>query len=271
MLVFLKLLSESLLSFYPAMVKYIQFPIINQMFARFIIYTIISLFFIDFHIITKYILSPFGISLALANTIHVYSSYLGFSNLESGVSYSIFYIYPLIILLLSNVKFKITYLFPIIGVLLLTHSNCKNIQNKQQFIKGTIGIIFAIITEVIIYFLIKNAKYNNQWNSLFISYIIPTIILTITLNKNIIPSNYQNNYQSNKNILILLIANAIIGAIGYYLRFYVIGKMNSGIYSVLTYFGIVMAYVYGWILNQEKISIQKIIGSLIIVSSCLFI
>jgi drug/metabolite transporter (DMT)-like permease len=295
--IFLKLVSESFLSFYPAMVKYIKYPIKNQVWARLTIYAIISLFFIDKTVWLKLISIP-GILLAVINIIHVWTSYIGFKNLESGVSYSIFYLYPILIILLSG-KFNWTYFIPFLGVLFLTHSNWKKDPN---FLLGFIGIIGATISEVGIYFAAKKLNNKNPWNTVLIAYLLPALFLTLFLNKDILnftnpssntsplpitnpssntsplpiinPSSNKNtiiNEDNKKHTILLLIGNAIIGVIGYTLRFYTIQRLPTNIYGILSYFGIVMAYIYGWLLNQDEISISKIIGSLIIVISSIFI
>ena len=261
----LKLLSESLLSFYPAMVKYIQFPIINQLWARLSIYALISLLFIDKSVFPK-LLSGSGILLAITSVFHVWSSYIGFKNLESGVSYSIFYVYPLLIILLAGNKFKFYYLLPLIGVFLLSYPNFKNGASKDHII-GLLGIIGATLSEVGIYFIVKRLQNKNPWNTVLISYLLPAIFLTIILNKKAIPNEPNQSY---KQLLLLILGNALIGVIGYTLRFYTINRLPSNLYGILSYFGIVMAYVYGYMLNEEKITIMKVIGSLIIVISALF-
>jgi len=268
MYVFFKLLSESLLSFYPAMVKYIKFPISNQVWARLTIYSIISAFFMDWKGILSKILSGLGLSLAAVNCIHVFSSYIGFNNLDAGVSYSIFYIYPLILILLAGYKFQWFLLLPILGVILLTYTSWKE-QPTNKVIIGISSIFVATITEVLIYFIVKKMNYSNQWNSLFIAYLIPAFVLTVILGKNIIPKNDDKD-NINKRMIILLIGNAVIGVLGYYLRFYTIGKLSSGVYGSLSYFGIIMAYVYGTFLNKDKITWQKILGSLTIMSGCIY-
>jgi hypothetical protein len=93
-----KLLSESLLSLYPVFVKNIDLPIQTQMWSRFVTYTVISLFFIDKSILSL-LTSFYGIALMMVTILHVYTSYKGFLLLESGISYALFYTYPLFIYL----------------------------------------------------------------------------------------------------------------------------------------------------------------------------
>jgi len=90
-----KLFSESLLSFYPVFVKKIDLSILLQLWTRLITYVLISVFFINYAFVTNNILSKEGILLSLINLFHVYASYEGFKNLDSGVSFTIFNIYPL--------------------------------------------------------------------------------------------------------------------------------------------------------------------------------
>lgn len=265
--VILKLFSESLLSFYPAMVKYIKFPIVNQMWARFVIYAIISMFFMNYKTIGKGLFSKLGFILALVTALHVYSSYIGFNNLDAGVSYSIFYLYPLLIIIFSGIVFQWYYLLPLVGLIILTYKDW--VQKSSKEVTGYIGIIIATITEAMLYFIVLNMKESNKWNILFISYLIPAIVLSIILNKRIIPERTDGKWKMY--LILLLVGNAIIGSFGYYLRYYTIDKIPVSIYGMLSYFGIVMAYVYGVSLNHDKITWQKIVGSLIIIISGFFL
>lgn len=272
--VILKLLSESLLSFYPAMTKFIKFPVINQLWARLFIYSIISFIFMNKNIAFQKMFSFIGILLAIVTVFHVWTSYVGFKNLESGVSYSIFYLYPLFIILFSGNPFKLYYILPLLGVFILTYPEWKinGTSNQNNFIIGIIAIFSSMISEVWIYFIVKKIGINNKWNILFISYFLPAILVSsfLAFKGNLVPQNiYQNG--TNKYLILLLAGNAIIGALGYFLRFYTIDKLSSELYGILSYFGIVMAYIYGWSLNKEVISWQKITGTLIIVLSSIFI
>ena len=244
------------------------------------------------------ILSKNGILLSLISIVHVYSSYRGFELLESGVSYIIFYTYPLLILLFSgikiNTKLLISILMAILGVYLLSRTDDKkedydnvndvnDVSNKSVFVKkdfkenyryeGIIMIMIAAITEALIYFLVRNLKSDNSWNYVFLSYALGTILMTVYYNKdirNIIEQSskkdeqFKNKSSSSYVLIISLIINSIIGLFGYLLRFYAIKKLDTKVYSMLSYFGILMAYVYGVIFNKDVITVQKIIGTMLI-------
>ena len=65
--------------------------------------------------------------------------------------------------------------------------------------------------------------------------------------------------------------NLIIGLFGYLLRFYAITRLDAKIYAPLSYFGIVMSFVYGIFINGETIDLQKIVGACLIIFSNLWL
>jgi len=282
-----KLIGESLLSFYSIFVKKINVDLILQVWTRFFAYVIISSVFVDWEFIYKSILSSYGILLSATTLAHVYTSYRSFQLLDSGVATTIFYIYPIIILLLSGTSLSPILLIPLLGVYLIANefNNSKdarrepykngsdekdvikkNTQMKENFWnEGIFMAIMAALTEAIIFYFVKNIKTLNNWNHLFLSYFVGAVVLTPYLWKNII------NMELYGGVSLSLAVNAFIGLFGYYLRFYAITRLDTYIYAVLSYFGIVMSYVYGVFLNNDKITIQKIIGTLCIVLTNLYI
>jgi drug/metabolite transporter (DMT)-like permease len=261
-IIFSKLLSESLLSLYPIFIKKLYLPTNLQLIIRLFIYLIISLFFCNFGFIKKYMFNYNVLILGLINLLHIYSSYKGFELLESGISYTLFYTYPIFILLLTGTPLHFTIFISLLGVFILTY---KEFSNGISY-KGLLMILIASFTEALIYFYINKIPTKNNWNHLFLTYLYGTIIITFYF----IYKQYYSNQPSeinkfqNKNILLSLITNSIIGSLGYYLRFYATTRLNPFIYAILSYFGILMSFIYGIIFNNEKISIQKIIGSILI-------
>jgi hypothetical protein len=105
----------------------------------------------------------------------------------------------------------------------------------------------------------------NNWNHLFLSYLFGAIGLTMYVWNNIATIPLSGG------LSISLLVNACIGLFGYYLRFYAITRLDANIYAPLSYFGIIMSYVYGVFLNNDVLSIKKIIGTLCIVFTNLYI
>jgi drug/metabolite transporter (DMT)-like permease len=261
-IIFSKLLSESLLSLYPIFIKKLKLNINLQIIIRLIIYLIISLFFCNINFILKHIFKYNTLILGFINLIHIYSSYKGFELLESGLSYTLFYTYPIFILLFSGTPLHISIFISLLGVFILTKNEFKN----GISVKGLIMILIASITEALIYFYIRKINTKNNWNHLFLTYFYGTLIILIYYifkkfnNKNKMISNDIEN----KKILLSLVINSIIGSLGYYLRFYATSRLNPFIYAILSYFGIFMSFIYGILFNNEKITLNKIIGSLLI-------
>jgi len=239
-----KLLSESLLSLYPVFVKNIDLPIQTQMWSRFVTYTVISLFFIDKSILSL-LTSFYGIALMMVTILHVYTSYKGFLLLESGISYALFYTYPLFIYLGTYFSLTPYFIFPLLGTWLMYYDN------KEINMIGVGMILVAAITEAMIYFIIRKLKTSNPWNHVFISYVLGTVLF----------SGFATTTQT---VSLSMLINAIIGLIGYLLRFFSITHLSPITYSFLSYIGIIMAFVYGVIFNGDSITSLKIIATLFI-------
>ena len=126
-------------------------------------------------------------------------------------------------------------------------------------------ILIASITEALIYLYITKIKTNNSWNHLFLTYIYSLIIIILYIaffDKKLITQSKNKIY--NKNIWLSIIINGIIGSVGYFLRFFSISNLTPFVYAILSYFGIFMSFIYGLIFNQEQITINKILGSILI-------
>ena len=279
--IFSKLLSESLLSLYPIFVKYINLPIGIQIWSRFFTYLIVSCLFINGSFIIKNIFSTSGLLLSLVTMLHVYSSYRGFQILESGIAYVLFYTYPLMILLLSGEKIHYVFIFALLGVILLSQEKIENYEDKETrtdkdekngndiFKKkevkenfkyeGVLMILLAAFTEALIYFIVRNIKTDNHWNHLFISYGLGALLLSFYFFKDI------QNIKISTTINVSMLINLVLGLVGYLTRFYAITNLNVQLYSSLSYFGVLMAFIYGILINKDIITVKKILGSILII------
>lgn len=298
--VYSKLISESLLSLYPVFVKNINLPLDLQLWTRLITYVLISLFFINYSWVSSNIFTLESIGLSLINILHIYSSYEGFMNLDSGVSFSIFNIYPLLILLFSGVAWKTEYFYSIIGLIFFILSNFLYSNKKNEFGNFAFGfgmMVLSAVTEALIYFIVKNIKTENNWNHLFIAYFLGSVLMSLYVFSDYlieyfspdsvdIPDTKTDtetdtetkpdskskpeqkvNLDNLGTIGLALMINGIIGAIGYVLRFYSTYRLEPGIYAILSYFGIIMAYVYGIVFNGETLDWAKVVGTFFIILS----
>ena len=128
---------------------------------------------------------------------------------------------------------------------------------------GVIMISLAAFTEALIYFIVRRLKTTNNWNHIFLSYFPGSLLLTGLLANKISISNHL--------LTLSLGLNGVVGLFGYLLRFFAISRLDPSIYAPLSYFGVIMAYVYGILINGEQITLLKVIGSLCIIVPNLFL
>jgi drug/metabolite transporter (DMT)-like permease len=286
--IFSKLVAEGLLSLYPIFVKNIGLPLSLQVWSRVFSYTAISAFFIDYPFVLQNLFSKNGILLSLITLIHIYTSYRGFQLLESGVSYTLFYIYPILILLFSKQGLHPVMLLSLLGVFLLSYSPAVKVaahdQHKEDFVEsspvsptassaasaawnpeGYIMILLAALTEALIYFVVRNIKTENSWNHIFLSYFLGAGILSVGFSPQILGMNLNSSLSWSLGI------NVVIGLFGYLLRFFAISRLEPMLYAPLSYFGVFMAYVYGIFIQKDTITLQKILGTLMIILPNLYL
>ena len=258
-----KLLSESLLSLYPSIVRNIPVAMELQLWSRFIAYVGISVFFINSDFVKDKLLSSDGIQLSLITIAHVFVSYQGFAHLESGVSYTIFYLYPIFILLMAGEAIHPIMGLGLIGIILLSLDENREKENKWY---GRFMMLLAGITEAMIYFIVRRLKTTNNWNHIFISYFFGAILGT-----GLFYDKIKSVLSLESALTLSLGLNAVIGLVGYLLRFFAISRLEPRLYAPLSYFGIVMAYVYGVLINGDKITLTKMVGTLCVLAPNIYL
>jgi len=268
-----KLTSESLLSLYPIFVKKIGISNSLQLWTRLIAYVVIATFFVNWAFIKSSILSLDSITLGLVNLTHIFFSYEGFRNLDSGVSFAIFNSYPLMILLLAGVVWHNSYLLVFIGLALFIYGNYtekKETLNNENFGYGVGMILLAALTEALIYFLVRRIKTTNHWNHVFISYFLGAVIMTayMVYNYKDVESGFESSDKERVGFAVVI--NGIIGSIGYFLRFFASYRLEPDVYAPLSYFGVVMSYVYGMLFDEETLNWKKVLGTVSILASNYF-
>lgn len=291
-----KLVAESMLSLYPVFVKQINLPLLVQMWSRFFTYAVVSFGFVEWVPLMGYILSIPGLLLGVVTMIHIYTSYRGFQLVESGVAYALFYLYPIIILIMAgNMQSWGVTLVALIGAGMLAMSQ---IQSGPIPVEGFLMVCLAAFTEAWIYFLVRDIPSKNPWNHMLISYLPGAVILTLlVMAPSLIPPGLSTTAAtaaaatgtslakgtslaagtslstgtSLSRVWISMGINAIIGLFGYLLRFFAMIRLPPLVYAPLSYFGIVMAFVYGVLLENEPITWTKGIGAFFIIASNAYI
>ena len=299
-----KLTSESLLSLYPIFVKKIGISSSLQLWTRLITYVSISIFFVNWSFIKSSLFTLDSLTLGLVNLSHVFFSYEGFRHLDSGVSFAIFNSYPLMILLLAGTMWHNSYLLVFLGLAFFIYGNYtekkeetkekdaekkkekneakekekneakekeKNeAKEKENFNYGLIMILLAALTEALIYFLIRRIKTTNNWNHVFISYFLGAVLMSVYSIYNYADTSTGLETADKGRVGLAVIINGIIGTVGYFLRFFASYRLEPEIYAPLSYFGVVMSYVYGLIFNNESLNWKKVLGTVSILASNYF-
>jgi drug/metabolite transporter (DMT)-like permease len=280
-----KLASESLLSLYPIFVKKIGISSSLQLWTRLITYVLISVFFVNWAFIKSSIFSLDSITLGLVNLSHIFFSYEGFRHLDSGVSFAIFNSYPLMILILAGTLWHNSYLLVLIGLALFIYGNYGEKEDskkddgekedskkdkKENFNYGLIMILLAALTEAFIYFLVRRIKTPNNWNHVFISYFLGAVLMTAYMVYNYKDAESGLDAADKGRVGIAVITNGIIGTLGYFLRFFASYRLEPDIYAPLSYFGVVMSYVYGIAFDNETLNWKKVLGTISILASNYF-
>ena len=275
------LMSESLLSLYPIFVKKIDLSLIHQVWARLLAYVAMASIFVDWSFIRGALFSPDAMLLAAINLSHIFFSYEGFRNLDSGVSFAIFNTYPLMILLIAGVMWNNVYLLVLLGLALFVLGEARSAtrsatdktkskatqsesttSEKPNFIYGVAMILLAALTEALIYFMIRRIKTGNHWNHVFLSYLFGFIAITGYL---FTTFDFASVLKPRMGLAIGL--NGFIGSVAYFLRFFAASNLTASIFAPLAYFGMVMSYVYGMVFNQETLSWEKVAGTLSILAA----
>jgi drug/metabolite transporter (DMT)-like permease len=108
-------------------------------------------------------------------------------------------------------------------------------------------------------------KTMNTWNNLFISYFLGGILISGSLLTKLKQISITGLLTTS------FIANLVIGLIGSWLRTYAAVRLEPSIYAPLSYAGIIMSYVYGMIFNNDVITWNKVIGTLLIIIPNLYV
>jgi drug/metabolite transporter (DMT)-like permease len=292
-----KLTSESLLSLYPIFVKKIGISLTLQMWTRTIAYVLIASIFVDWSFLKSAIFSIDSILLAIVNLTHIFFSYEGFRHLDSGVSFAIFNTYPIMILILASSfgtlshitkSDYIKYFLVLAGLGFFIYGNFtdkKEADKKQvatesfssndkgkvenpHFLYGLAMILLAAFTEALIYFLVRRVKTENHWNHVFISYFLGAVAMSAYV-------FYVDGFNVSKvaetlnqsRVGVATALNGFIGSVGYFLRFYASYNLEASMFAILSYFGIIMSYVYGIAFNNELLTLPKVLGTLCVILS----
>jgi drug/metabolite transporter (DMT)-like permease len=297
------LVSESLLSLYPIFVKKIGMTLVHQVWARLVAYVGISAIFVNWSFIGSSLFTTDALILAAINLSHIFFSYEGFRNLDSGVSFAIFNTYPLMILLIAGVMWNNVYLLVLLGLALFVLGEERSSTGPEgpkaaPFRgatdkvppKGPFGSKEEGAKER------SSLKEGTKEKTDFTYGIAMVLLAALTealiyfMVRRIKTNNHWNHVFlsyfvgfiafsayllvkgtglpiSEGRMGLAVGLNGFIGSVAYFLRFFAASNLAASIFAPLAYFGMVMSYVYGIVFNQETLSWEKVGGTLCILAA----
>jgi len=272
--------SEVILASYPILIKAVDTNLWTQVFSRNLVYAGIAAFILGlgkqgFSDVSLINTSGGG----LLNLFHVGVSYKAFSDLPAGNAMAIFYAYPIWNLIGGYFIFNERipwYQMPwialaVAGMLMIARPEVNSPLAEKPL--GILAAVFSGITESMIYFFFRLlGKEDTTFRGMFelyggsLAWMLPVVGLASLFGTNTsLPNTSLPQLDlSSKSWVPMILFNTLIGFIGYALRFAAIPYVSTMIFSLLSFFGIVAAYVFGYLFEGEKPSLLAAGGSLAI-------
>ena len=252
------LASEAALALYPILIKTVPADLFTQILSRFITFTAVSAGLASYgELMSLFKNLPYSLGMSALNFTHIGSSYYAYQQLPAGIAQSLFYTYPILILLGgvfvfgdSITAFEIALIsLAFFGVVLVSLGNkSTDEESKDPYNwKGLLSIAIAAITEAAIFFLVK---YDKSKPSPFLSILQLYAAGLVGLLGYIGFSQMKVDLRGSVWGPMILF-NLLVGFLGFYLRFYAIPKVSSSVFSLLSFVGVVAAFVWGYLFVNE--------------------
>lgn len=269
--------SEFFLSLYPILIKLVPVGLPTQLAARFGTFAGAAGVFAtpaDF-------LAVFGSKAALGRTAlagaltlaHTYTSYAAFATLSAGVSMSLFYTYPLWNYLGAKFIFgepvqgkSLPYIgLGLLGTFLVSSQGITDevgglVKAPLSAGMGIAAALAAALTESAMYFVVKERESETPWVSLLELYggAAGWLFLAIPL--------LGLKIQASAGAIAKMLAfNIAVGFVGYALRFFAVPRVKTEIFGLLSFAGVLSAFLFGWLFVGERPSLWTLVGAALLV------
>lgn len=271
--------SEVVLSLYPILIKVVDTGLESQLLARLATFTTLAAVLVYGFDITKLYANPLSVLfLGFLNLVHIGTSYQAFKDLPAGPAMALFYTFPFMNLLLAwfilGEQIKLStlpwFFLAFLGSLLVVRS-LKSEESFEQSDKGksntTRGVYSAIsaaLTESIIFIVTKNIRSESPFplmTHLYGGGLILFVLGLILMGKPVVSDFKTTTWVP------LIAFNALIGFIGYALRFWSIPRLSSTIFSILSFVGVFSAFAFGARFVGEIPSLESLTGGALIATS----
>ena len=257
----LVLVSEVLLSAYPLLIKRIDMSVVFQTGLRLFVFTVLAAL-IGTPPSLDVLASTETVAMGGTYLLHIFSSYTAFSLLPAGNAMALFYTYPLWNILgtslLLGEQLDFTTL-PWVGVALAGAMALAQPTAKNWSLMGVVMALTAALTETAVYLWFKShpdkeeTKDPTPWTKMIQMFGGSGLLWALAVAAATVAGlTTAHMFRSSLSGLAAILGfNALIGFGGYALRLYMIPKVSTVLFSSLSFFGIVSAYLYGWIGANE--------------------
>ena len=156
----------------------------------------------------------------------------------------------------------------LIGTYLVTtsHHQATEPGSRWKAIRGIAGALLAAFTETLIYFFVRSHPSRSPFFTL--QHLYPSGLAVLLL------YSFFNRSQvdvKRSTWLPLIAFNALLGFSGYILRFFSIPKLPTIIFSILSFVGVIAAYIWGIIFAGEKPNFGALSGGVLIATAIGFL
>jgi drug/metabolite transporter (DMT)-like permease len=269
--------SEFFLSLYPILIKLIPVGLPTQLAARFATFAGAA----GVVATPADFITVFGSKAALGRTAiagaltlaHVFSSYAAFATLSAGVSMSLFYTYPLWNYLGAKFIFgepvqgkSLPYIgLGLLGTFLVSSQGIADevgglVKAPLSAGMGIVAALAAALTESAMYFVVKERDSATPWASLLELYGGATGWLLLA-----VPLLGLKIRASASDVLKMLVFNIVVGFVGYALRFFAVPRVKTEIFGLLSFAGVLSAFLFGWLFVGERPSLWTLVGAVLLV------
>ena len=276
----LLIVAEAAMALYPILIKSVPTNLTTQVMARVLTYTIVAFIIAPSALINKTWGTTEGAATSMALGIlilfHIFSSYVAFTELPAGAAMSIFYTYPIWNMVtasllhgesISFIHFLLV-MVAFVGVILIARSQAKtdiDAKTKDYGLKGIVAGLGAALSETTIYFAVKRWGIESSYNSLIELY--PGAFLLLA---GFLLLNQEGALFLDKNPEIwkpLVLFNLLVGVIGFFCWSYAIPRVTTTTFSLLSFFGVVSGFLWGWLFLKEVPSLEALAGAGLIVGA----
>jgi len=265
-----------MLSAYPLLIKLVDTSLFFQTGLRMIVYTVVAIGAI---LATGISWNPMGLitietfAAGLLNLAHVSTSYIAFDKLAAGNAMALFYTYPVWNILGSSAFFGETLPIHTFPMILLALAGAVLLAKPETGHWNFIGIVCALLaalTETGIYLWFKSRKeessdepFTKMAQMFGSSGLLWLLAAAVLLAVGYIGMDIFK--VSSGGLASILTFNAVLGFVGYALRFYLVPRVPTVIYSALSFFGIVSAYILGVVFTKQVPTYSQMAGAVAII------